>query len=72
MDMGIGASERGHQTTYTARRLNFFKVFLVTWCRGKGVFPHKSCAGGNYARNAALGGWPIRMLYMSAPAPGGG
>jgi hypothetical protein len=34
MDMGVAANERAHQTAYTMKRLNFFKRFLVTLCRG--------------------------------------
>jgi hypothetical protein len=38
MDMGVGAYERGHQTTYTIKRLRLFKVNLGTWCRGDELF----------------------------------
>ena len=38
MDMGVGASERGRQTTYNIKRLNYLEVILTTWCRGKGGF----------------------------------
>jgi hypothetical protein len=33
-DMGPTAYERARQTAYTVKRLNFFKGFLVTFCRG--------------------------------------
>jgi hypothetical protein len=39
MDMGVGAYERGRQTTYTIRRLNYLEGFLTTWCRGLLVSP---------------------------------
>ena len=34
MDMGPTANERGRQTAYTVKRLNFFMVILVILCRG--------------------------------------
>src|SRR5436305_15041462 len=34
MDMGPMANERAQQTTYSIRRLNFFKVILAIRCRG--------------------------------------
>jgi hypothetical protein len=34
MDTGVGASERGRETAYSMRRLNFFKVILAIRCRG--------------------------------------
>jgi hypothetical protein len=33
MDMGPAANERGRQTTSSLRRVNFFKVILVTCSR---------------------------------------
>jgi hypothetical protein len=33
MDMGPTANERACQTTYTVKRLDYFKRFLVTLCR---------------------------------------
>jgi hypothetical protein len=35
MDMGVTPNERARQTAYTVKTLNFFKVILATWCRGK-------------------------------------
>ena len=35
MDMGVVANERAGQIAYIVKRLNFFKVILGTWCRGK-------------------------------------
>jgi hypothetical protein len=35
MDMGVLQDERGCQTASTVKRLNFFKGFLGTLCRGK-------------------------------------
>jgi hypothetical protein len=34
MDMGLAANERGRQTTYSMRRMNFFTVILAIRCRG--------------------------------------
>jgi hypothetical protein len=39
MDMGVAANERGHQTTYTIRGLDYFEVFLITWWRGEVASP---------------------------------
>ena len=33
-DMGVAANERTRQTTYSVKRLNFFKVILATWGGG--------------------------------------
>jgi hypothetical protein len=33
MDMGPPANERGRQTTYTIRRLDYLEIILGTWCR---------------------------------------
>jgi hypothetical protein len=32
MDMGAGAYDRGHQITYSTRRLDYWDVILTTWC----------------------------------------
>jgi hypothetical protein len=39
IDMGPPANERGRQTTYTIRRLDYLEVILTTWCRGEVVSP---------------------------------
>jgi hypothetical protein len=39
MEMGLAANERGDQTTYFTRRMNFFKVIWSSWYRGKGLMP---------------------------------
>ena len=42
IDMGPPANERGRQTTYTIRRLDYLEVILTTWCRGEVVSPQLS------------------------------
>ena len=37
MGIGVGAYERGCQTTYTVRRLDYLDVMLSTWSRGEVV-----------------------------------
>jgi hypothetical protein len=39
MDMGVSASERARQITYSIRTLDFLEVMLASWCRGEGVSP---------------------------------
>jgi hypothetical protein len=39
MDMGPAANERGCQTVYSIRRLDYLEVILTTWCGGEVVSP---------------------------------
>jgi hypothetical protein len=34
MGVGVVSNERARQTAYTVKRLNFFKGFLATLCKG--------------------------------------